>query len=126
MFVDKHHMDTKNKETGDAGEDFACNFLISNGFRILKRNYFVGKGEIDIIARKKLPFWQFFSRSLRPIHFVEVKTIVDSDRGFFPEQHVNHRGRAQRRGSRGHGGAVSDLRHREAPPAQLTPPAQAG
>ena len=51
-----------NKKIGNFGEEEAINFLIKNGFEILKRNYRYGHYEIDIIAEKN-----------KCLHFVEVK-----------------------------------------------------
>lgn len=71
-------MDTK--ELGNLGERIACEYLVEKGLNILGKNYKIKFGEIDIIAKKK-----------GVIHFVEVKTIIDNDDGFFPEQHVNYK-----------------------------------
>jgi putative endonuclease len=75
------------KELGDLGEKLACEYLLDKGFNILGKNDRISFGEIDIIARKK---WRLFSRTSRPIHFIEVKTIVGSE-GFFPEQRVDYK-----------------------------------
>lgn len=79
-------MDTK--ELGDFGEKMACEYLVKNRFKIMGRNYWISFGEIDIIARKK---FSFFSRAVRPIHFVEVKTIISNNDDFFPEEKVNYK-----------------------------------
>ncbi|MDO5323240.1 MAG: YraN family protein [Clostridia bacterium] len=47
---------------GNAGEDAACAYLIQRGWTILERNVRRGRGEIDIVARKK-----------DTVAFVEVK-----------------------------------------------------
>ena len=39
--------------TGKIGEDFTADYLVSNGFEIVKRNYHSRFGEIDIIAKDK-------------------------------------------------------------------------
>lgn len=52
-----------NRSLGRAGESIACDFLIKNGFSVIKRNYTVRGGEIDIIAENE-----------KYIIFVEVKT----------------------------------------------------
>lgn len=39
-----------NTQTGRYGEDLACNFLKKQGYKILKRNYRIRGGEIDIVA----------------------------------------------------------------------------
>lgn len=49
--------------TGKHGETLAADFLISQGYTILRRNYRRRNGEIDIIARDK-----------EIVVFVEVKT----------------------------------------------------
>lgn len=41
------------RQVGSDHEEKACRFLMSEGYRILKRNYRVRSGEIDIIARDK-------------------------------------------------------------------------
>ena len=62
---------TKNKrQTGSGGEDAACRFLESEGYRILCRNFYAGHDEIDIIA-EKAPYTVF----------VEVKTRTASSTG---------------------------------------------
>ncbi|OCX42700.1 hypothetical protein A7X81_06515 [Campylobacter ornithocola] len=48
---------------GKKGEDLACEYLKTQGFEILKRNFHSKFGEIDIIAKKD-----------RILHFVEVKS----------------------------------------------------
>lgn len=44
-------MGIESKKLGDIGEDIAENFLRSQGYRILKRNYRSSQGEIDIVAQ---------------------------------------------------------------------------
>lgn len=55
-----------NRELGKMGEDAAARNILGNGFRLLARNYRVGRmGEIDIIAREQdtLCFIEVKSRS---------------------------------------------------------------
>ncbi len=54
----------KHNEIGKIGEDIATNWLISQKFEILERNYLRKIGEIDIVARGTLG-----------IHFIEVKSV---------------------------------------------------
>ncbi|MEI7792287.1 MAG: YraN family protein [Candidatus Berkelbacteria bacterium] len=61
---------SKNKQTGNLGEDTATDFLISKGYKILARNLFFAFGEIDILAEKD-----------RSIVIVEVKTVRGSGFG---------------------------------------------
>jgi putative endonuclease len=79
-------MDTK--ELGNLGETLACEYLVKKGFNILGKNDRISFGEIDIIARKK---WRLFSRSPRPIHFVEVKTLLTSTENYAPEDRVDYK-----------------------------------
>jgi putative endonuclease len=55
------------KDVGDWGEEKAAEFLLRHGFKIIDRNFFTTRGEIDIVARKGDDFY-----------FVEVKTRFDS------------------------------------------------
>lgn len=53
-----------NKNKGKYGEEFAVNYLIKNGYKILEKNYHFSRyGEIDIIALDK-----------NVLCFIEVKT----------------------------------------------------
>jgi putative endonuclease len=51
------------KAKGNIAEDRACDYLRSNGYRIIDRNVYNRFGEIDIVAFKE-----------NVIHFVEVKS----------------------------------------------------
>ena len=51
---------------GNLAEDRACEFLESEGFSIVERNFYSRFGEIDIIALKE-----------EVLHFVEVKSGLD-------------------------------------------------
>ncbi len=46
----------KTKRIGLIGENAAAVFLKKNGFRVIKRNYTVGKSEIDLIAENQETF----------------------------------------------------------------------
>lgn len=52
------------KDVGKGGEDIACQFLQSKGYRVVERNYRRKWGEIDIIAVKN-----------NTVRFVEVKAV---------------------------------------------------
>lgn len=55
------------RSKGDIAEQKACEFLNSQGFKIIEQNFYAKKlGEIDIIATKEETF-----------HFVEVKSAED-------------------------------------------------
>jgi len=60
-------MRKKKKSLGDWGENRGSEYLISQGFQIIKRNYHVKFAEIDIIAQKN-----------QTIFFIEVKTRSSS------------------------------------------------
>lgn len=65
-----------NKLTGDYGEELACNYLKNNGYKILKRNYRIRGGEIDIVAKDG-----------DYLVFVEVKTRYTHEYGM-PEESI--------------------------------------
>ena len=41
-----------NKQKGNIGEDLATEYLVENGYSVIKRNYRIRNAEIDIIAEK--------------------------------------------------------------------------
>lgn len=61
---------TKNKSTGNWGEDRAVEYLTEIGYEIIERNLKIFCGEIDILARDK-----------KTIVIVEVKTVWGSGWG---------------------------------------------
>ena len=67
-----------NKKKGNLGEFIASVYLRFKGYEILKRNYFIKGGEIDIVARKK-----------DTIAIVEVKTRTNDKYGS-PKDAVNY------------------------------------
>ncbi len=73
------------KDKGKIGEEIAVKFLSQKGFKILKRNYRYGHGEIDIIAMDG-----------DDLVFVEVKTRA-SDKFGLPEDSVTFKKRKQLR-----------------------------
>lgn len=58
------------KQIGNLGEQFACMYLKEQGYQILKRNFYIYRGEIDIIAKKD-----------DEIVFIEVKTRTNNAYG---------------------------------------------
>jgi TIGR00252 family protein len=62
------------KNIGNYGEDYACEYIRSIGYKIIKRNYFSRNGEIDIIALKD-----------NILVFIEVKTRCFSNYGLGEE-----------------------------------------
>ena len=67
------------KLLGRTGEDRAARFLVSQGYRILERNYSTRSGEINLIGLHQ-----------GTVTFIEVKTR-SSDAFGAPELAVNHR-----------------------------------
>ena len=59
-----------NKQTGEVGENLACEYLRKQGYKILERNYRIRGGEIDIVAQDG-----------STLVFVEVKTRYSHDFG---------------------------------------------
>ncbi|MDP3948648.1 MAG: YraN family protein [bacterium] len=70
---------TSKSETGQLGEDIACEYLIGKGYRILERNYWKPWGEIDIVAVART----------NTLVFVEVKTLKENpSAGLSPEDNL--------------------------------------
>ena len=42
------------RQIDNSGEDLACKFLKQQGYQILKRNFTIRGGEIDIIVRERM------------------------------------------------------------------------
>lgn len=63
---------------GNYGEDLACEFLKSKGYKIIERNFRIRGGEIDIIATDG-----------STLVYVEVKTRSNRNFGL-PEESVNY------------------------------------
>lgn len=59
-----HNKKTDKQIVGKIGEDYACDYLKSLGYKVVNRNYLKKWGEIDIVAEKN-----------KKIHFVEVKSV---------------------------------------------------
>ena len=68
----------ENKKLGRGGEEEACKFLKSNGYKIVKRNFVHPFGEVDIIAQKG-----------DILAFIEVKTRLSENYGR-PSEAVNY------------------------------------
>ena len=68
----------ENKTLGRGGEDEACKFLKSNGYKIVERNFKHPFGEVDIIASKG-----------DILAFIEVKTRLSESYGR-PSEAVNY------------------------------------
>ncbi len=69
----------KNKTLGNLGENLAADYLIKQGYKIIKRNFRTRYGEIDIIAQDK-----------DTLAFIEVKTRKSSSFGS-PEESLTSR-----------------------------------
>jgi putative endonuclease len=66
----------KNKDTGNFGENLACEYLIEKGLIVIEKNWRYKHLEIDIIAYKD-----------QQLHIVEVKTRTGIEYGY-PEQFI--------------------------------------
>jgi len=69
----------RHNETGRAGESLAVDYLLTNGYQILHRNWRHRHWEIDIIATKN-----------GMLHFVEVKTRTSDEFGY-PEEKMDRK-----------------------------------
>ena len=75
------------RRIGNIGEDIACQFLESKGYRIIERNFLRKWGEIDIVAEKA-----------GNVRFVEVKSVsretlpdISREMDYRPEEMVDKR-----------------------------------
>lgn len=77
------HPNKSNRKRGSEAEELACAYLESKGWRILERNYFFERSEVDIVAYDD-----------RAIVFVEVKMRSNTRFGqpeeFVTEKKVKH------------------------------------
>ena len=76
-------MTQHNQTVGKWGEDIAAQYLLDDGYRIIKRNFRALRGEIDIIAQKG-----------NQRVFVEVKS-GNSRKYWLPEERVTSRKQQQ-------------------------------
>jgi len=72
-------MTDRRKKIGNWGEQFACDYLIQHGYKIMDRNVVTPHGEIDILAKKE-----------QRLIFIEVKTRTNEVFGF-PETSLTPR-----------------------------------
>jgi putative endonuclease len=71
------------RHLGNVGEDVACEYLVSLGYRILSRNFYSRYGEIDIVAQdsEALVFFEVKSYSMGSyIHPLESVTVAKQQR----------------------------------------------
>jgi len=54
---------SKRQKIGEIGEDYACEILQKDGFKVQERNFSIREGEVDIVAMKSAV-----------CHCIEVKT----------------------------------------------------
>ncbi len=91
-------MNTKPREKGNLGEEYASQFLQNKGCRILCRNYKGKHGEIDIIAEKDsyILFVEVKLRNIlgqRPAEAVgkqKIQHIINAAHEFMFEYNDNH------------------------------------
>jgi putative endonuclease len=86
MSLDKLHQ-------GNRGEQFAVEFLVSQGFQIVERNFRIRGGEIDIIAIDPTTVSEF-NGGEKTLVFIEVKTRSSNDFGAPLESIGYHKMRA--------------------------------
>lgn len=79
------------QQLGKFGEDFACNYLLENNYKIIERNFRCKQGEIDIIAidipKKELVFIEVktrsnfhFGRPAQAVNTIKQKHIFDASK----------------------------------------------
>lgn len=73
---DSIHQKTEKQIIGKIGEDYVCEHMKENDYKIIDRNYLKKWGEIDIVAKNG-----------KKLHFIEVKTV---SRNFNQVENVTH------------------------------------
>lgn len=70
------------RKIGFFGEELASNFLLSKGYKIVKRNFFTKFGEIDIVALKdkKLFFFEVKLRSRTSLKFLSFENLISEEK----------------------------------------------
>ncbi|WP_407927641.1 YraN family protein [Clostridium moniliforme] len=94
MFILKKY----NKDIGYYGEDIASDYLIKNGYKIIKRNYSNRFGEIDIICSKenilsfievKSRYSKNFGRGIEAINYYKKNSIKKLTKYFLLNYNFN-------------------------------------
>ncbi|OGC87710.1 hypothetical protein A2949_00390 [Candidatus Adlerbacteria bacterium RIFCSPLOWO2_01_FULL_54_21b] len=84
-------MPSPKRKIGDIGEEVACKYLETKGFRILERNYLRKWGEIDIVAEKGnlLSFVEVKSVSRESASWPIHPEVLSKGAGYRPEENVH-------------------------------------
>jgi len=69
-----------NKNLGNLGEDYACKFLCRKGYKIIRRNVYIGKGEIDIIAKYKGVLVFIEVKAREGDEYIDLLDALDKDK----------------------------------------------
>src|SRR3989344_4169494 len=89
-------MPSPKRKIGDIGEEVACKYLETKGFRILERNYLRKWGEIDIVAEKGnlLSFVEVKSVSRESASWPIHAEVLSKGAGYRPEDKLHRLHRA--------------------------------
>lgn len=79
---------SNNIKIGQIGEDLACEYLLTNKYRIIDRNYRETWGEIDIIAKDKNGVLVFVEVKALKVFHANVKHS-DQGAGLKPEDNLS-------------------------------------
>lgn len=80
-----------NKSIGDYGENITENYLIKNGYKILKRNFKCKTGEIDLICLKdnvvsfievKSRFYFLYGTPCEAVTYSKIKRLINASNYF--------------------------------------------
>lgn len=71
----------KPQDIGQLGEKVALNFLLKQNYSLIKKNYRIQGGEIDLIMQ---------DLTTQEIVFIEVKTST-ANQNYFPEERIGYR-----------------------------------
>lgn len=80
-----------NKSIGDYGENITEEYLINNGYKIIKRNFKCKNGEIDLICLKdniinfievKSRFYNLYGSPCEAVTYSKIKRIINASNYF--------------------------------------------
>lgn len=66
------------RERGNKAEDLACRFLIKQNLKLLQRNYYSKKGEIDLIMQHQSILVFIEVRFRKNTHFISPLETIDA------------------------------------------------
>lgn len=89
----------KSRFFGDKGENLANEYLISKGYKILERNWYFNKKEIDIICTKnnelviievKTRSSEYFGKPEEAVNFRKQKFLIEATQNYIEQNDIDY------------------------------------